>query len=149
MYVIKKVLYDAQCQKIDVKNGLSLCYDKGNNEIKAVTGVWNKTNILFESSMRYGDLEDRPRGEKRLSAVSDYKYENGEFYFTVNRETETEEKEGYFLLIKHSNCKIQTSGKIVFTKYTTDSVVLLKNGDFLNIDETRIEVVNNRLMMEI
>ena len=25
------------------KNGLSLCYDKGNNEIKAVTGVWNKT----------------------------------------------------------------------------------------------------------
>ena len=149
MYVIKKILYDAQCQKIDVKNGLSLCYGKDNNEIKAVAGVWNKTNILFESPMKYGDLEDRPRGEKRLSAVSGYKYEDGEFSFIVMKQTETEDKDGYLVFIKHLNCKIQTSGEIVFTKYTTDSVVLLKDGDYLNIDETRIEVVNNLLMMEI
>ena len=150
MYIIKTILYDVLCQKIDVKNGLSLSYNENREDkIKADLAVWNKTNIAFEGTMNYKDLEGQARCEKRLLAVSDYKYENGEFYFTVNRETETEEKEGYFLLIKHANCEIQTSGKIVFTKYTTDSVVLLKNGDFLNIDETRIEVVNNRLMMEI
>ena len=150
MYVIKTILYDAQCQKIDVKNGLSLLYNKDSEDnVKAVIGVWNKTNILFESPMSYGDLEDYPRGEKRLFVVSDYRYENGEFCFTVKKETETEKKEGYLVFIKHLNCNIKTSGKVVFTKYTTDSVVLLKDGDYLNIDETKIEVVNNLLMMEI
>ena len=151
MYVIKTIFYDAKCQRIDVKNGLSLCYNKDNPEkIKAVNGFWSKTNMLFEEPMKYGNLENRDRGEKILHAVSNYKFENGEFYFTVKEQTETENKEGYLLVIKHLNCKIETSGEIIFTRYTTDSVVLLKDGKFLDIDDTiKIEVVNNRLMMEI
>ena len=54
MYIIKTILYDVLCQKIDVKNGLSLSYNENRedkiNKIKVKISRYFLFFIIFTSS---------------------------------------------------------------------------------------------------
>lgn len=149
MYVIKTIFYDAQCQRVDIRNGLSIKSVEGvENKAKVPQQFWDETYIKFEDGMSFTDLEKVRENERDLSFVSDYKFEEKKFYFVVSQ-CDLKDKEGYILVVRHMNSKIQTSGGIIYEKYTTNSVVLLHDGDYIEIGQTKIEVINNQLMMHI
>ena len=57
--------------------------------------------------------------------------------------------EGYIIFIKKSIGEIKTSGNIIYQRYHTEMVVLLEEGNYLNFEGKKIEVINNKLVLVI
>ena len=148
MYIIKTIFYDAICQRVDIRNGLIVNdVDLLEGKAEILQRFWNESYIYFGEGINFSELENY-NGKKLLSFAKHYKFDDDKFYFWVEK-NESINKEGYIIFIKHVNSEIKTDGTIICEKYTTNTAILLQDGNYIEIDNNKIEVVNNQLMMHI
>ena len=158
MYLIKNIHFtDSGFAVVD--NGIEI--SKFKEELIATDEYWGKTNIIqlcdYADCSKFGRSHDGKND--LLSYVSVFEPDNKhhvkdigdgfkEFYFYVST-YQPENLEGYIVFIKQSKAEIKTNGKKIFGRYPNEIVAVLKEGNYLETGDRRIEVINNKLVLII
>lgn len=141
--------------------------ENGNVGIENWIRITRNRHGLIPIDNFWGTTEIRQNGHVKFSYSSDLEYDaylllsyvNEISALDMNNELkklifhignyEPETKEGYIIFVKKSAVDINTNGKRVFGRTLKEGVIILKNGEYIEVGERRIEVVNNQLMLYI
>lgn len=148
MYFIKEIDINKLEDTIKITNGIKT-YDI-NGKYVAVDDFWGKTEFVIGT---YADKSLFKVDEKSIIIpyASEYSVKNigdgyKELFFNVST-PEYKNVQGYIVIVKYAT-DIKTNGTTLFRRYPTEIVVLLKEGQFLEIFDKRLEVIQNKLYFE-
>lgn len=157
MYLIKSIAVDNMAETLKVNDGIKIA--KIGNDILTVKQFWGSTNVTIN------ELADESKIVKKdkdifytLSYVTNFENNNnfvediGDGFKKLNllvSSYQPDNVEGYIIFIEKSLNEIQTNGETVFKRYPTEIVAILREGQSLKVDGKLIEVVNNKLMLNI
>ena len=152
MYLLKTMRFNQQTKNVEVEDGIRVYLIEGFKYIISTDSFWGKINIHLGTYADYSKFPTYKEKEQLLSYVSEYEVKEcgdnyKEFYFNVST-YQPEMKDGYIIFIKFAN-DIKTNGKKIFGRYTTEIVVVLKDGEYLEFDGRRVEVIDNQLVLLI
>lgn len=150
MYLIKNLYFEPLTHNVNVEDGIQIGII-GTSKTCTGNDFWGKTEVLFGN---YADFTKIPVSHgpyHLLSYVSEYEVENiddgfKKLSFHVST-YQPEKKEGYIVFIRQSPKEIKTNGQKIFGRYPTEIVVVLKDGNYLEFGDKRIEVIEGRLAL--
>lgn len=150
MYLIKNVYFDHRTNDVKVEDGIQIGI-LGNSKTIARDDFWGKTEVHFGNYADFTKIPTISGLYNLLSYVSEYEVENTgdgfkKFSFYVST-YQPEKKEGYIIFIKQSLKEIKTNGQKIFGRYPTEIVAVLKDGNYLEFDGRRIEVIGVQLTL--
>lgn len=147
MYIIKNICLDHKTECLEIEKGIPV----GITPPKAVSmyGWWGKTEIHLGDNVDYTKFPSAFGALNLLSYTNKYEVEDlndglKKFKFDVN-EYEENNIEGYIIFVRFAHDDLKTNGEKLFGRVSTEIVVLLKEGDFLEYDNERIEVIGGQL----
>lgn len=146
MYYIKEINIDNYNNTIEIINGIKTY--KIDKMFVVVDDFWGKTEIML------GDYADRDlitkKGETHLIPyANEYtikELDDGYKHIILNVSTPQEKIDGYIVIIKYAT-NIKTDGEVLFRRYPTEVVTVLKEGNYLELFDRKIEVINNKLCL--
>lgn len=149
MYFIKEIITNRLNNTIEIVNGIKT-YKIGDKYV-AGDDFWGKTELLV------GTFAD----EKKFTKYNDYllipytnsynvkDIDDGYKQLDFNISTlDLGNIEGYIVIIKYDS-NIKTNGEVLFRRYPSEIMVVLREGEFLEVFDKVIKVVDNKLQMEI
>lgn len=153
MYLLKNVYIDHESERIIVEEGIEVCRLGDSKELVVVDQYWGATDFHIGDYFDFNDLV--PTDEKNhymLPYISDYAVKNmgdGFKFFLFNVTSYKEDKvKGYIIFIKYA-LDIKTSGNKLYGRYPCEMIVLLKDGDYIEFENEKLEVINNKLILYV
>ena len=152
MYLIKNIYCNNRTNEINIESGIKVVILE-KNEVVVRDEFWGKTEINLGIFADFTKIPNINEGFKLLSYVNEYKVEDigdgfKKLFFNVS-EYNGEKKEGYIIFVKKSINEIKTNGQKIFGRYPTEAVVILKNKNYHEFDNVRIEVIGEQLVLPI
>lgn len=148
MFLLKKLSYDHGSNQVEVVDGIRSFVSE--NGVIVQDEFWGRTEVnlgLFADKSKFEDLEDglvliNYANECSSSDIGDnYKK------LTINVSVFEQEKiEGYIVFIKHSVGGFKTNGEILFKRYYTECVAILREGEYLKYDGGIVKVIDAKLV---
>ena len=152
MYLIKNIYFNQRTNDLKVENGIRIqIFGKVKTIVRKM--FWGTTEVCLDKCADFTKLPNINGLYHLLSYANEYKVTDiGEgfkdFFFHVGI-YEPDEIEGYIVFAGQASEEIKTDGEKIFGIYPNEIVVVLKNGNYLEINGRRIEVINNQLMLII
>ena len=149
MYFIKEIEINKLEDTIKVIDGLKT-YNIGGKQV-AIDDFWGKTEIIV------GTYADKSLFKENDNVIfipyaSEYSVkdiEDGYKQLFLNVSTpEYDNVDGYIVVVKYAT-DIKTDGKVLFRRYPTEIVVELKEGQYLNLYNKKLKVIQNKLYFEV
>lgn len=153
MYLIKNIYFDNQIQNVVVENGIRVGVLQYVTKLIVADPFWGETDIWLGSKSEFAYWSESKGKYTLLPYVDEYEVKplkDGfkEFSFNVS-EFQQDNLEGYIIFIKSSNGDIISNGEKLFQRYSTEIVVVLRDGQYVEFDGKRIQVTNKQLVMLI
>ena len=152
MYLIKNISFDHRTNNVKVENGIQIGI-LGKFKKIVRDDFWGETEVYFGDYVDFTKIPNINGLYNLLSYVSEYKVENiGDGFKKFHFYTSTyqpDKKEGYIIFIKRSLKEIKTNGQKIFGRYPTEIVAVLKDGNYIEFDGRKIEVINKKLTLLI
>lgn len=156
MYLLKRIFAADFGKAVGVENGILAKWI--GEKIFVSNSYWGDAVVELEKYADCSKFEKTNDGNRfLLSYVSSF--DSSEWYvanvgdgfkkITFHISTYQPEKiEGYIIFIQTFN-NIKTSGEKIFGRYPNEVVALLKEGDYIEFEGRRIEVINSKLVLII
>lgn len=158
MYLLKTLGFAELGKYVKVKNGIELI-KMDNKKYEVLDPFWGKASVIMlhrsdESKFERTD-EEKHYLLTYISSIFGDSDNTGinigdgfrDFKFFVAEYT-PEYIDGYIIFI-HLMDRIETDGQKIFGRYPNEIVVILKEGNYLEFSDRRVEVINSKLMLVI
>lgn len=157
MYLLKTLGFAELGKYVKVKNGIELI-KMDNKKYEVLDPFWGKSSVMISPKADESKLEKTDEENHYLLTYTSYIFgKNNEgiaigdgfkdFTFFIHDYT-PEDIEGYIIFI-HLMDRIETDGQKIFGRYPNEIVVILKEGNYLEFSDRRVEVRNSKLMLVI
>ena len=147
MYLVKKVFTDQQ-GNVTITNGIA-AIESSSRKLELTGSFWGKEEIEIGEKCDFEMMKGKVEHHLQVSYVNGY--EKGHIYnkikFYIN-EYEPKNVEGYIIFIPHEE-NIKTNGEILFQKWPTEIVVVLKEKDYLEFADKKLIVLNDMLWLQV
>ncbi len=146
MYKIKEIIIDNFNNTIEIINGLKTYQIK--DKYITVNDFWGDTKLIFGEFVDYALFEEL-KDMRLISYVNEYiisELVDGYKSFCFNISSPQEQIDGYIVIVKYAT-DIKTDGEILFKRYPTEIVVMLKDENYLELSNKKIKVINNELCL--
>ena len=151
MYLLKNITFSEFQKGIIVENGIRV--SQIGDKIISRNDFWGITDINPGDFADYSKFEKLEDNLFLIPYVNTYSCTNiGDGYkkLSFNISTYQPNKiEGYIVFIEHTLKDIETNGKKIGGRYPHEIVVVLTEGNYIEFDGKRVEVINNRLVQII
>lgn len=152
MYLIKRIHSSGRRQDIRVENGIKV--NQTGRKLVATNEFWGKTDIHLGDYADFSKFGKTHSGEfMLLSYVSCFTTQSiGDGFQKLDLHVNAykqQEIRGYLVFMNRTLEEIKTSGQKIFGRRQNEIVALLKDGDYLEFDGRRIEVIDKRLVLLI
>lgn len=144
MYLIKEVEIGGLERNIKVYDGLKT-YNI-NDQFIAINDFWGDTSIII------GEFCDTSKFIKLGNAyfipyANEYNMKDlydGYKKMELNVSEMSNDVKGHIVIVKQAE-NIKTDGETLFRRYPTEIIVLLKEGQYLNLYDKKLKVIENKL----
>ena len=154
MYLIKNIYLDKKTNCVVVQDGIRIAKIKSSSitRLEVFNSFWGQTQINLGEAADFSKMEEVEKNQFLLSYANEYEVENlpdgfKKIEFNVSM-YEPKKVEGYIIFVENEQ-KILTNGKVLFGRYPKEVVAILKEGEFVNISEKKILVINNKLVLSL
>lgn len=147
MFLIKEININMLEDTVKIIHGLTTY--KINNKYEVKNCFWGKSEVFVgkfidELLIRKND------GKHIISYANEIVIKNlDDNYKQIDFNISAPDKNninGYIIIIKYGE-NIKTDGSVLFRRYPTEIVAMLKEGNYLEVYNKRFEVINNKLCM--
>ena len=153
MFLLKEIYVSNLGEGTTVKSGIVV--EKRFHDFEAINNFWGNSKIIFGESVNVSTFTTIASPNRFLLPYASTIIPGAtkplgfkDITFVVN-EHEANEVEGYAVFVDNSYSDIQTTGEIVYIRENKQAIVILREGNTLQFDERVVEVVNNKLMLNI
>ena len=154
MYLIKNIYLDKNTNCVVVENGIRTAKIKSGSStrLEVFNSFWGKTEINLGEFADFLKMEELEENQFLLSYTNEYEIENlpdgfKKIEFNVSM-YEPKKVEGYIIFVENEQ-KIQTNGKVLFGRYPSKVVTILREGEFIKISGKEILVINNKSVLSL
>ena len=151
MFLIKKIKLINLGKDVHVEDGIRV--SKIENELVAGDIYWGGSRVFAPDSKL---VKTKNENEFLLPYVTAYPLASDigdgfkEITFILNEYKDfVPPIMGYLIFIERSNGEIKTDGEVLFRRFFTEIVAILKEGNYIEFEDRRVEVINNKLMLTI
>lgn len=149
MFLVKNLWYDYEKAMVVVEEGINCLNVRGRIEIPNC--FWGKSEAWLGECANVEDIfhnEDKEGWLVYVNEITKETLEDGWVKLLFNVSTYEENIEGYLIFVKY--CKnIKTDGEILFSRYHSEVVAKLKEGQYISLNGKKLEVINGKLMMYV
>jgi len=160
LFLLKDIYVSDYGKGTTAITGMLVHKSEKDSEFELSNNSWGKSKVVFGENVDVSKFTTKNNPNRFMltfvsELVSDKDTQNKEkeISFIVNeQECNTEKVEGYVVFIDHSHSEIQTTGEIVYMqnyKEISVAIVILREGNTLEFDGRLVEVVNNKLVLNI
>lgn len=158
MYLLKTLGFAELGKYVKVENGIRLI-KTGDKKYEVLNPFWGKSSVVLSHGSDEANLEKTYSEDYYLlNYISFIWGEPGntginigdgfkDFKFCLYQYT-PEAIEGYIIFIEKMD-KIKTNGQIIFRRYPNEIVAILRDGNYLEFSDRRVEVINSKLVLVI
>lgn len=154
MYLIKNIYLDNDTNCVVVEDGIRIAKIKSSliTRLEVFNSFWGQTQINLGEAADFSRMKEIEENQLLLSYINEYEIENlpdgfKKFEFNVSV-YDPNKIEGYIILVEKEQ-KILTNGKVLFGRYPSKVVAILKEGEFIKISGKEILVINNKLVLSL
>lgn len=149
MYLVKEVWESTNDQYPKVINGLRIV-KREKSEAREALHFCLKTDIYFGEFADFSKIPKYNKLEYLLTYVNQCEMKGNdcdskEIYLHIDS-YQPENKEGYIIFCGNTFRKPKTNGQKIF-EYGIECVIMLKDGEYLELGDSRLEVINKQLVM--
>ena len=149
MYLLKRIQVNPFDRIITTTDGLTMVKLKDSNQSKVLHCFWGEINFTI--------THDAPKNIRNgttsyIFYANEYDYQQLEdglinLHLTIGA-FEPDNVEGYILFIRNEK-DIKTNGQKLFGRFPSEIVVVLKNGEYIELSGEKIEVMHGMLIHNI
>ena len=154
MFLIKEIRIEKvqDDNKVVVKNGID-CFKEYTGKLVPACEFWGETDIMSGTLSEHSLITKSAKDENWVlltycNEISATPLTHGWQKLLLNVGP-NDEVEGFVIFVPHTKTKIQTTGKVLFSRYYNEGVFLLKNDETLTLDGYTISVIGNKLFVNI
>ena len=153
MFFLKEIYVSDLGDGTTVKSGIVV--EKRLNDFEAINNFWGKSKIVFGENVdlsKFATIANHNRAllpyasKIVIEETTSFGFKN--IHFIVN-EHESNDVDGYVIFVDNSYTDIQTTGEIIYMRDEKQAIVILREGNTLQFDGRIVEVINNKLMLNI
>lgn len=153
MYLLKELSYEPLLSKFRATNGLQVLMRE--NSVTAWPGMWGETEInlgIFADISKFEQLQKNNNRDYFMTYANEVAMEedsvNKRKKLILNVSTYQPDKiEGYIVFIRRQN-DIKTNGEKLYSNLAC-AIVILKEGQYVEFEGKRAEVINQKLYLQV
>lgn len=148
MYLVKNVFTDQQ-GNVTITNGVAATETSPRN-LEIIGSFWGKEEIKIGEACDLEKMKGMIEHYLNVFYVNEYKVQalyKKQIKFYIN-EYEPENIEGYIIFIRHEE-NIKTDGEILYQKWPTEIIVVLKEEDYIEFADKRLIVLNDTIWLQV